>query len=192
MNVHNSEGVQYAQPKIKIQGIEAVKSSTPMVVRTKFKEAYRIALTGSERDLQDYIEGFRKEFFQHPPEEISFPRGVSEIDKWVDASGMYKKGCPIHVRGAIVHNNMLKKTGAFAEQLQNGAKVKFCYLKMPNPTMENVIAFSNFLPKEFGLEDYIDYETQFDKTFLEPLRIITNSIGWSAEKTSTLEDFFGD
>lgn len=192
MNVHNSEGVQYAEPKVKIQGIEAVKSSTPMVVRDKFKKAYKIVLTSTEDELQKFVADFYEEFKSLGPEEVSFPRGVSNVKKWVDSAMIYKKGTPIHVRGALLFNHHLKKVGLHktTEPLKNGSKVKFCYLKIPNPVMENVISFPQFLPKEFGLHEYIDYDTQFDKTFREPLKMLTDVIGWNLTKINTLEDFF--
>ena len=192
MNVHNSEGVQYTEPKVKIQGIEAVKSSTPMVVRDKFKKAYKIILTSTESELQKFVSDFYEEFKNLGPEEVSFPRGVSNVNKWTDSAMIYKKGTPIHVRGALLFNHHLVKTGLdkTTEQLKNGSKVKFCYLKVPNPIMENVISFPQFLPREFGLNEYIDYDTQFDKTFREPLKMLTDVIGWTLEKQNTLEDFF--
>lgn len=192
MNVHNNEGVQYAEPKLKIQGIEAVKSSTPMVVRDKFKEAYKIILTSTEQELQKFVEKFYEEFKTLRPEDVSFPRGVSAVNKWVDASSIYKKGTPIHVRGALLFNHYMKDYGLdkTMEKLKNGSKVKFCYLKTPNPIKENVISFPQFLPKEFGLDKYVDYDTQFEKTFKEPLKMVTDVIGWNLEKIQTLEDFF--
>lgn len=192
MNVHNNEGVQYAEPKLKIQGIEAVKSSTPMVVRDKFKQAYKIILTSTEDELQKFVADFYEEFKTLRPELVSFPRGVSLISKWTDGATIYKKGTPIHVRGALLFNHHMKKYGLdkSMEQLKNGSKVKFCYLKVPNPIMENVISFPQFLPKEFGLEQYVDYDTQFEKTFKEPLKMVTDVIGWNLEKTNTLESFF--
>ena len=192
LNVHNNEGVQYSEPKLKVMGIEAVKSSTPQVVRNKFKEAYKIMLSGTESELQDFVEKFYDEFKNLPPEQVSFPRGISEIDKWYDRSTIYKKSTPIHVRGALLHNELLKQTGLDKrmESIKDGAKVKFCYLKMPNPIMENVISFTQFLPQEFGITQYIDYETQFNKTFKDPLKLVSDAIQWDLEKRSTLEDFF--
>jgi DNA polymerase elongation subunit (family B) len=191
LNVHNSEGVQYAEPKLKIMGIEAVKSSTPQVVRTKFKEAYRIMLSGNEKDLQKFVADFYEVFKQLEPEQVSFPRGVSEIDKWMDKHTMFKKGCPIHVRGAILYNHYMKALKIRGEELKNGNKVKFCYLKMPNHTNQNIISFPNFLPKELKLHDQIDYNQQFDKTFKEPLKLVSDAINWQLEHTNNLEEFFG-
>lgn len=192
LHVHNNEGVQYAEPKLKIMGIEAVKSSTPQIVRNKFKEAYKIMLTGQESDLIKFVENFYDEFKSLDPEEVSFPRGVSEIKKWVDKNTIYGKGTPIHVRGAILFNHTIKMKNLekVYEPIQNGAKVKFCYLKMPNPLSENVISFPQFLPVELGLHDYIDYETQFEKTFKDPLKIVSTAINWNVEHVSTLEGFF--
>lgn len=193
LNVHNNEGVQYATPKIKILGLEAVKSSTPQIVREKFKEAYKIVLTGTQKELVDFIAAFEAEFKSMPAEKVSFPRGITHIEKWKDRNTLYKKGTPIHVRGAIVFNNKMSEIGLdkTMEDIKNGSKVKFCYLKVPNPVRENVIAFTQYLPKEMGLDQYIDYNTQFEKTFKEPLRLVTTAVGWNIDNIATLEDFFG-
>ena len=125
-----------------------------------------------------------------PPEDVSFPRGVSDIEKWQDRNTIYKKGTPIHVRGALLFNQQIKKHGLSVEEVKNGSKVKFCYMKMPNPLMENVISFPQFLPKEFGLDSDVDYETQFNKTFKEPLKMVSDAINWELEHINSLEGFF--
>lgn len=190
LNVHNNEGVQYAQPKLKVMGIEAVKSSTPQVVRDKFVKAYLLMLNSTEAELQKFVADFLEEFKSLRPEDVSFPRGVSDIEKWADRHTVYKKGTPIHVRGALLYNQQLKKANLSQEAIKNGTKVKFCYMKMPNPLMENVISFTNFLPEEFGLNQYIDYQTQFNKTFKEPLKLVSDAIKWDLEYVNSLEGFF--
>lgn len=191
MNVYNNEGVQYSTPKLKIMGIEAVRSSTPEVCRDKLKEAFKIIINGNEQDIQDFIENFKNEFYQLPASQVAFPRGVSEVDSNYKG-GAFVKGVPVHARGALVYNWNLKqkKLDSKYDLIRSGDKIKFLYLKMPNPTRENVIAFPEYLPEEFGLGKYIDYETQFDKTFIKPLQTILDAVGWSAVKIATLEDFF--
>lgn len=194
LNVHNSEGVQYTEPKLKIMGIEAIKSSTPEVCRDKFKELFKIIVNGSEAETQQFISEFREEFNSLPPEAVAFPRGVTDLSSWLEKDNkglykgkdlMYRKGCPIHVRGSIVYNNFLlnKKLTNKYEVIKNGEKIKFSYLKLPNHLKENVIAFPGALPVEMDLKKYIDYDKQFEKTFIEPLELILDSIGW---KVSTL------
>ena len=192
LNVHNNEGIQYKEPKLKIMGIEAIKSSTPEVVRDKFKKAFNLIISGTEAEAQRFIQDFRNEFKTLNPEQVAFPRRVSNITDWHDHRTIYKKSCPIHVRGSLLFNKHLKynKLQQQYELITNGSRIKFCYLKLPNPIKENVIAFQDALPKELKLHNYVDYDLQFNKTFIEPLNLILNSIGWSAEEQTTLEDFF--
>jgi DNA polymerase elongation subunit (family B) len=192
LNVLNSEGVHYAKPKISVTGIESVRSSTPEVCRKKMVEAFRIFLDETESASQDFIEGFRREFSSLSVSEIAKISGTDDIEKFMNSSGSYTKGCPIHVRGAILYNEFLKKKGLDNkfESIRSGDKIKFVYLKMPNPIRENIVSFPGYLPKEMGLEQYIDYDIQFDKVFLNPLDIVLKSMGWSATKINSLESFF--
>lgn len=191
LNVHNSEGVQYAKPKMKIMGIEAIKSSTPEICRTKMREVFVTMLSGDKEATQKFIQEFKQEFKQLRPEQAAFPRGVTTLDKWSDRRTIYSKGTPIHVRASLLYNHLLKHHSLKQyEEIQKGNKIKWTYMLIPNPIRENVIAFPDYLPQEFGLDKYIDYNKQFEKTFLEPLEPILEAIGWQAEEQLTMDDFF--
>jgi hypothetical protein len=192
LNVHDSEGVVYAKPKLKIMGLEAVKSSTPSACRAKIKEAINIIMTQTEDDLHKFINKFREEFKQLPPEDIAFPRSVNGLREYSDAANIFKKGTPIHVKGALVYNYFLtaKNLTKKYQLIQEGEKIKFIYLKQPNIFNNNTLAFLSGIPKQLGAQQYIDYDLQFEKSFLEPLDIILSSINWQSEKVNSIEDFF--
>ena len=192
LNVHNSEGVQYEEPKLKIMGIEAIKSSTPEVCRDKFRDVFKVIISGSEDDTQKFIKDFKAEFKSLPPEKVAFPRSVSNITDWHDRQSIYKKGTPIHVRGSLLYNKSIKdnKLNDRYELITNGTRIFFTYMRKPNPIHENVLAFPDVMPKEFKLHHYVDYDLQFDKTFVEPLKLILDAVGWNAEPVATLDDFF--
>jgi len=192
LNVWNSEGVAYSEPKLKMMGIEAVKSSTPAPCRKMIKDALKIMMEGTEDDVIKFIDNARSKFNELPPEQISFPRSVSDVVKYHSSSDIYKKGTPIHVRGALLFNHHIKQNKLTNKYslIQNGEKIKFCYLKSPNPMHENVISFIQEFPTELNLDKYVDYDLQFEKSFLEPLKSILDAIGWRVEKTINLEMFF--
>ena len=192
LNVWNSEGVQYTEPKLKVMGIESVKSSTPAPCRKMLKDAFKLLMTATEDDVIDFIDECRKEFKQLPPEDVSFPRSVSDVQKYKSSSDIYSKGTPIHCRGALLYNHYIKQkklTNKYSF-IQNGEKIKFCYLKKPNIIHENVISFIQEFPKELGIDKYVDYDLQFEKAFLEPLKVILDAIGWQVEKSVNLDSFF--
>lgn len=192
LNAWNIEGVQYSEPQLKIQGIEAVRSSTPNVCRKAIKEALSLIMNKRELDVQKYISDFREKFIDLKFADVAFPRGMKGMDKYGDRSSIYLKGTPIHVKGALLYNDLVKRKGLGDKYqlISNGDKIKFAYLKIPNPLNDTVISVLDDLPSELGLDKYIDYETQFVKCFLDPIKNILDVIGWDTEKKSTLESFF--
>lgn len=204
MNVWDSEGVRYKEPKLKMMGIEAIRSSTPGVCRDYIRKTLELIMNTDENTVQKYIADVRKEFYTLDFEQIAFPRGVNLVAKRKDSNGkqytepyadrntIYKKATPIQVKGCLLYNHYLNKYNIEKKYppIKDGEKIKFCYLKMPNPILDKVIACPDGLPKEFGLESYLDYDTQFDKGYLDPVKNILKAIGWEHEKRNTLEDFF--
>jgi DNA polymerase elongation subunit (family B) len=192
LNVYNSEGVQYSEPKLKIMGLEMVKSSTPLVVRDKLKEAMKIIVSGDQSVLRKFIADYREEFFKLNVEDAAFPRSVNSMNDYYDANTIYRKSTPIHVRGALLFNHIVKTKDLSNkyQMIREGDRIKFIYLKEPNIIREDIISFTNELPKEFGLHKYIDYEKQFQKVFVDPLESILTSIGWTIEERNDLEEFF--
>ena len=192
LNIYNNEGVQYKEPKMKVMGLEMIKSSTPAAIREKMRESIKIMMQGTEEDIHAFIADFKETFKQLPPEDISFPRGMNGLKEYSDSVSLYKKGTPIHVKGAILYNARLKslKLEKKYPLIQEGEKIKFTYLKMPNPIKDTVISYPTRLPQEFGLQEFIDYDVQFSKAFLEPIKVVLDCMNWSTEKINTLESFF--
>jgi len=192
LNVHDNEGVRYAKPKLKIMGIEAIKSSTPAICRQALKDIFKRIIDTDQETVQADIANFKLAFKQASAEQVAFPRGVNNLNKWTSKETIYKKGTPIHIRGAILHNNIVntQKLGRSIQKITSGDKVKFTYLVKPNPIKENVISFVDYLPRQFKLEQYIDYNLQFEKTFLGAIEPVLDAVGWTSEHKVSLEDFF--
>jgi hypothetical protein len=175
-----------------MMGIEAVKSSTPAPCRQMIKDGLKLMMSGTEDDVINFIDKCRSEFKKLPPEQIAFPRTASDVRKYQSSSTIYAHKTPIHIRGALLFNHYIKEkklTNKYS-LIGNGEKIKFIYLKKPNIIQENIISFIQDFPKELSLDKYIDYDLQFEKSFVEPLKSILDSIGWKTEHTVNLESFF--
>jgi len=197
MSVMDAEGVRYAKPDLKLMGIESVKTSTPQFCRDKIETAIENILYKTNDDLISYLDKTKSEFMKLPVEDISSPRGINDIDKYtadsivVDSFGddedeesiTYKTRTPMHVKASIFHNKLLMEYDLtkWYQPIENGDKIKFTYLKSPNPIGNNAIAFDGKLPEEFKLHKYVDYEMQYEKTFLNAIKGITSVIGWTTE-----------
>ena len=192
LNVHNSEGVQYKEPKIKVTGLEMVRSSTPLVVRDSLRDGIKQVLYGTEKSVQKFIANYKEQYTKEPIEHVSFPRGVNGLRTYA-GSPIYAKGCPIHVRAALLYNHYVKKMKLEDryELIGEGSKMKFVYLKLPNPIKENVIGYVDKLPPEFGLNKYVDYDIMFQKSFEEAMKALLTPLGWSTVEVASLEDMFG-
>jgi len=196
LNVHNSEGVQYAEPKLKMMGIEAVKSSTPQVCRDKIRDALKVIMNGDEKELNDFIQDFRKEWMTMEPTDIAFPRSCNGLKKWGDSNGVFKKGTPMHVKGALIYNYQLKDKNLTKKYplILDGEKIRFVHMKNPNPYQCSAFTFITDCPEELDIMKYLDYEKQFEKSYVEPLKFITNAINWQIDDSygtqTTLMDFF--
>ena len=190
--VHSNEGIVYAKPKMKVKGIEIIRSSTPEICRSSLKEAVQIIFDSGEKAVQEHIKQFKNKFISSGVNSTSFPRGINELKKWIDINGNLNKGCPIHVRGALNFNRYVDKLGLDKkyEHIHEGDKIRFTYLKMPNPLNSNVIGFVSLMPKEFELEEYIDYELQFQKAFVAPISNILDAVGWQVKPSVNLIDLF--
>ena len=197
LNVHDSEGVRYKEPKLKMMGIEAVKSSTPAPCRARIKDAMNIIMGGTEKELNSFIQDFREEFMKLPPEDIAYPRSCNGVTKYRGTDRLFKQGAPIHVKGGILYNHLVQKNNLSNKYpyIQEGDKVRFLHMKEPNIYQSSAFSFITTLPRELDIMDKIDYDMQFEKSFVEPLRFIAEKAKWLIDSSygtqGTLEDFFG-
>ena len=193
LNVYNSEGVVYDPPKLKVQGMEIVRSSTPASVRSALKESVGIVLTQDEATLKEFVRQLEEKWHKLPHPQIAFPRTVNNVGQYSDSNSIFKKGTPIHVRGALMYNKLIrdKNLDKKYQLILEGDKIKFLYLKEPNPLNTNVITFQASIPPEFDIDKYIDYEKMFEKAFLEPLNSLMQCVNWQIKEQATLEGLFG-
>lgn len=192
-NVSYNEGVTFNPPKLSITGLDVIKSTTPEIIRNKLWKVIPIILDGTREDVIQFKTQFYKEFKLFQPEDIAIPKGMTGLTKYSDSKTLYKLGTPIHVRGSLVYNKLLKeaKIDNKYQKIHEGEKIRYIYLKIPNPSMENVVCFVNSLPKEFDLHSYVDYDIMFQKVFIQPLNIILKALEWEIDgNINTLDKFF--
>ena len=192
LNVWDSEGVRYKEPKMKIMGLETARSSTPQYFRDKLYAAFKIIISKTNDELITFVNGVRTETKEQGTEGVAFPRGVNNLEKYRSRTDIYCKGTPIHVRGALLYNDFVRKNKLEHKYpyIQEGEKIKFIYLKTPNPLHENCVSFFSTIPPEMNLDKYVDYQLQFEKSFLEPLKNVLQCVGWTHEKKITIGSFF--
>lgn len=192
IDVHNAEGVAYDPPKLKVMGMEIVRSSTPAPARKALKDSVAMALTKTEEDVKQYVSQLEASWVKQAPEDISFPRSVNGLNDYKDSNSIFKKATPIHVKGALIYNHLidsLRLTKKY-QLINEGDKIKFVYLKEPNPIGSHVISFLGELPEEFKLHKYIDYDRMFEKSFIDPLDSLLSCVGWQLREKATLEGLF--
>jgi DNA polymerase elongation subunit (family B) len=192
LNAYDIEGVRYKEPELKAVGIEIVKSTTPQVCRDALKEALKIIMNKSQAEVIKFIADFKEKFYKFSIEEISMAKTVNGLQKYSNSATIYGKGAPLHVKGTLIHNYIIKKKGLtnIYELIMEGEKIKYCYLRLPNPLQDKIICFMNTCPKELGVNEYIDYELMFEKSFLNPLENILQIIGWESKKYNTIMELF--
>ena len=192
LNVWDSEGVRYKEPKMKIMGLETARSSTPQYFRDKLYAAFKIIISKTNDELISFVNAVRAETKEQGTEGVAFPRGVNNLEKYRSRTDIYCKGTPIHVRGALLYNDFIRKNKLEHKYpyIQEGEKIKFIYLKTPNPLHENCVSFFSDIPPEMKLDKYVDYQLQFEKSFLEPLKNVLQCVGWTHEKKVTIGSFF--
>lgn len=180
LNLVEDDGLMLDEPKLKLKGIEAIRSSTPRIVRDAIKKALKIIMNGEEKELIDFVKQFQETFENSPFEDVAFPRSISGLTKYYDPSTVYKKGTPIQVKGALLYNYLLERKSLTGDYplIHNSDKIKFCYLREPNPVICNVISCTHDLPSEFGLNNYLDLKKQFEKSFLAPLDQVLDVMKW--------------
>lgn len=188
-NILYNEGVWYDPPDMKVMGMEIVRSSTPKYIKEQLRKAVKICITGTEDELQDYVKSCKVDFMKRSVEEIAFPRGCNGLITYADEKTIYKPGTQAHIRAALLHNHMLKekKLDGHVRPIEDGERIKFVWLKKPNPMKDDVIAYVGKLPHEFGLHQYISKDVMFEKGFISPIEGVLQAIGWSWERETKLD-----
>jgi len=182
LNVRDKDRSRLREPKLKMLGIETVKSSTPALCRAMLRTAINLVMNGTEEDVWKFVASQRPIFNAAKFEDIAFPRSVNKLDEYTQV----EKSVPIAVRGALVYNRQIAEMSRGVDQIRDGQKIKFAYLKEPNPFGSNIMSAPDGCPTEWQIGKWIDYETQWNKAFVTPLDSILGCAGWHIEKQDSL------
>ena len=185
--VIDSEGVRYKEPKMKVMGLDIIRSGTPSFVKKKLKESLNIILDSDAESMIRWKDLVKEEFNLQNLSDIARVQGVSNIDYSVN-----DKGVPIGARAVLVHNEYVKKLGIENEiqLLEAGNKVKLAYLTEPNIFGSNVVAWNDdkFVDIIKNAKCF-DYDLCFEKFFLSPLQLMTDALKWDIlRETENLDD----
>ena len=195
MTMWNKEGTPYPNGKTKITGMEAVKSSTPTAVREMMLECIPLILDGDPVKVAQYLSDAEEKFRTLPFEQMGKPCRISGLEEYEDANTVYKRLPripPPYSRGALVYNSMVRRLGLESKYrlISAGDHIRWCMLRTPNPSFDDVIACPDELPPEFDLDDYVDYTDQFEKIFLKPMKDLARAGGMTLNNDIDFSDLF--
>jgi DNA polymerase elongation subunit (family B) len=186
--VYDNEGVRYSEPELKVTGLGSQSSSTPKWIREKLKDAYWIFFEGSEKDLQKFVKETQAEFLQVDIVDVTAATTANNMHQYI-VKGEPIKGTPFHLKAANVYNKMIVTKGLESKYplIKSGDKIRLIPLVTPNPTKNQLIAVSDKIPPEFGLEQYVDRDAVLEKFFIGPLQKIADVVNWNCIKKYRLE-----
>jgi len=175
-------------PKIKKTGIETVRSDTPNFCKEKLDDLLKYMFEVKLKDQKKVLSKIRevnKEFKNANISDIAIPKGVSDYTKYASPTEhyvqnglIYPNGCPIHVRASMNYNYLVQTLKLPLMPITNGTKVKFVHTSKINQLDQDVVAFINEWPEEFNNEFSIDYDRQFNRTFMSVIQRFFDVLKW--------------
>jgi DNA polymerase I len=197
----NEDKLYIDKPKISVTGIEIVRTDTPSFCRDKLKKSINKFFETHCEDkskIIEYIKEVKDEFIKSPIKEIAIPKGVSDYNKYANnvqeyiSNGLrYPDSCPIHVRASMNYNYLIEKMHLPFKPITNGTKIKYIHIASNNEIHQDIIAFINEWPKEFDKIFNVDYDRQFNRTFIAVLQRLFDVLNWGEIQleTNTLNQF---
>jgi len=170
---------------ITAKGVEIVQSSSSKFVRDTLKNLLKYIFTKKKDfnavEFATLLKKYKDEYKLKNLEDIAASSAIGDYEKYVlmDRERLVlEKGCPIHVRGAAIHNYKLNKSKYKKkyQPIRSGEKVKYYHVKTKD-LEENVFAFiSGSYPIEFAPP--IDYDVQFSKNIIQPINRFIEAMGY--------------
>lgn len=196
--VYDLESNLDVQNKMKVKGLDVVRSTFPPAFRNFMNEMMTDILAKVPKDEVDAkVLKFRKSLSTMHYLEIARNTAVKNISEYDTHTGKlndFLKKTPAHVKAALSYNALLKhfKIEHKYERITDGAKIKWVYL-IENPYKLDALAITGYNdPQQIVdiITNYIDYKALFQNELQKKIEDFYSALKWGNIPTKVNQNIY--
>jgi DNA polymerase elongation subunit (family B) len=189
--VYDLESNVDVENKMKVKGLDSVRSSFPPAFRDFMKKMMKDILSKATKEQVDTaVLEFYDRLSTMSYLEVARNTSANKLSEFKTGTlNKFEKGTPAHIKAALTYNAMLKHFGLDKryEGITDSEKIKWIYLKK-NPWNLETIAMKGYGdPKELVeiATTYIDYELLFENELQKKIEDFYSALRWGNIPTET-------